>query len=925
MRCGGFGGNLQGSAGPVMVRTGLGYKTEMPLPAEIAAAIQTGGTQAGGTVVTSTARAARALRRQYGEAQRRQGKEAWQAPDILDWDSWMNRLWQQQLRSGSESRLLLSPLQEQEVWMRLVRPSIEGRRLISTRSVAELAQEAYGLLCTYKALDFLRGERAGSADVESFREWGRGFEALCRHEGWLSRSKLPLELSVAVNQGRVEAADSITLLGFDRVTPAQAHLREALRGRGHSVEWAVAEGQEAEHAQLVEASGRREEIQACAHWIRGEREKPGGARLRIAVVAPAIAKDRAEMERIFQESLAPATVTIGDEDGPLPFEFSLGVPLAQVPLARAALLTLRWMQDPILQEDVSWLLLSGFLSEQEDEVLAIAAFDAWVRKLPMRQREQDLVTFLDLLGEGRREAIPLSPLRQRLRAARKLVTQREDLSFGDWVTVAGDVLAAAGWPGPHERGSEDFQAAARWSHLMDSVAELSFDGRTVEYGVFLEVLERQAAKTIFSPESRDAPVLILGPFETAGLTFDALWFLGADDAQWPPVGRPHPFLTKSLQRQYQMPHGDKSKDWDLAEQITRRLLASAGQCIFSYSRQDKNGECRLSPLLRFPLQKTTAVLPPAQPREALPEEQEQAAIVPWPVEREAGGADVLKQQAACPFQSFAVRRLGAMPMEDTDWGLEARERGTVVHKVLQALWESLRSRDGLREARQEGRLPGMIAGEVEKALAAYGRHLHTRNLNWSNTYLEAERERITALLDLWLTYEEGRAPFTFKDGEKKFPASVGELKLQVRVDRVDEVEGGGHVVLDYKTGEVKQGVWEGPRPDEPQLPLYAGQVERLKGLLLARVHAEETRFTGWVQSPSLIGVKGDLKHPLTEEMLIEWEKVLLQLGRQFLDGEAQIDPNHGPATCRFCRLPALCRIAEIRAFDAEQNGDEGNE
>src|SRR5271156_2441990 len=180
----------------------------MQLPGSIAEAIENGD-----TVITSTARSARALRRLHGEAQRSAGREAWQSPEILDWDSWLNRLWQKCLRSGSETRLLLSTLQEQQVWVRLVRPSIEGRRLISVLGVAELAQQAYALLCTYGALNFLHGERLGGPDVESFREWARGFERTCQKEDWLSRGKLPFVLQPAVLAGQVEATPRLVLTG----------------------------------------------------------------------------------------------------------------------------------------------------------------------------------------------------------------------------------------------------------------------------------------------------------------------------------------------------------------------------------------------------------------------------------------------------------------------------------------------------------------------------------------------------------------------------------------------------------------------------------------------------------------------------------------------------------------------------------------
>ena len=38
---------------------------------------------------------------------------------------------------------------------------------------------------------------------------------------------------------------------------------------------------------------------------------------------------------------------------------------------------------------------------------------------------------------------------------------------------------------------------------------------------------------MFAPESRDAPVQVMGPLEAAGGTFDAVWFLRAGELSWP--------------------------------------------------------------------------------------------------------------------------------------------------------------------------------------------------------------------------------------------------------------------------------------------------------------------------------------------------------------------------------------------------------
>jgi len=893
----------------------------MPFSPSIAAAIQ-----AGDTVITSSARAARALRRMHAETQRTQGFEAWRSADILDWESWLSRLWNKKLRAGTETRLLLTPLQEQQVWVRLVRPAIEGRRLISVAGVAELAQQAYALLCAYRALDFLGGERFLGPDVESFREWARGFERTCRNEGYLSRGILPLVLGDPARAGQLEATPKLLLIGFDRVTPVQQFLIEAFRDRGHEVE--IDEATNVPPVQgnlLVEAVEKRDEIASCALWVRRELEAHDH-KARIAVVVPSVATVRAEIERVFRQVLAPETVAIASRSLPLPYEFSLGVPLAQVPMARSALLLLRWMNRPLLPDQVSWLLLSGFLCQQQDELIPMAEFDVNVRRQAMRQPEQDLDTFL--------RSTPPGDLRRRLQSVRRFVSQNDQLNFAQWVHVAEQILDAVHWPGTHVLESEDFQVQARWSQLLDSVAALAFDGRTVSYAEFVEVLEQQAEQTIFAAESRDAPVQILGPLEAAGLTFDALWFLGADDANWPAVARPHPFLPQWLQRMHNMPHADSTADWKLAQQVTARLERCAAKCIFSFPSQNAEGTCRPSTLVSSKTQKIKAEAlrisiaadeyPSAdEDFPAVQTDDELAAVLPWPVEQDAGGAEILRRQAACAFQSFATRRLGARPMDATDWGLEPRDRGSVVHEILAALWAELRTRNALRAARADDRLHALVQQHVDQALKKY--RDRTLQHSWSQAYLDAEQERIVSLMEDWLEYEARRADFTVEAGEEKLFAAVGDLKLQVRVDRIDAING-GRVIIDYKTGMLSGVSWDGPRPDEPQLPLYAGfgQIDNLKGVLLARVREDKMKFIGRVEEAKAV-MPGDsklAKPPYNAAMLQSWQNALLDLGQQFLKGEAQVNPKQYPKTCAYCDLSGLCRIAEN---DPVSSGDEADE
>ena len=73
----------------------------------------------------------------------------------------------------------------------------------------------------------------------------------------------------------------------------------------------------------------------------------------------------------------------------------------------------------------------------------------------------------------------------------------------------------------------------------------------------------------------------------------------------------------------------------------------------------------------------------------------------------------------------------------------------------------------------------------------------------------------------WLALERERAPFKVVEVEACTRAAIGEIEFSARLDRVDVLEDGRHVIIDYKSGEVSVNKWAGARPDEPQLPLYA--------------------------------------------------------------------------------------------------------
>ena len=172
-------------------------------------------------------------------------------------------------------------------------------------------------------------------------------------------------------------------------------------------------------------------------------------------------------------------------------------------------------------------------------------------------------------------------------------------------------------------------------------------------------------------------------------------------------------------------------------------------------------------------------------------------------------------------------------------------------------------------------------------------------------YLDLEAERLTQLVSEWLEYERERLPFHVAETEARREVTVAGLKLTLRLDRIDQLPSGARLIIDYKSSEVGPKAWEGERPDDVQLPLYAtfAAPDDLEGLLFARLRSGKTQFHGRVRNAanSLLASLGKpsslVRNPLTDRQLDEWHDRIEQLGRDFVAGRAEVDPKDPVKTC----------------------------
>jgi probable DNA repair protein len=891
----------------------------------------------GGMVVAASDRAARAALRAHHRSRREEGFEAWPAPQVFDWQSFVRSEWE---RRAADGRLVLNSLQEQAAWEEIVSRSGQAAAMLEgpRRNLAAMAMEAHALLCSHAPRYLESQARAWwHRDAQVFSCWLDEFDVFCRDNQAVSASRLPLEL-IPPPGGDDSSRSPLLLTAFDRILPVQKQLFDAW-GQWH--EPGNDDGNPAVH--FFSAEDAQQEIEACANWRR--QQLAGAPESRLLVITQDAASRRGEFERAFLNA---------SSKGPgFRYEFSLGVPLLQVGLARAALLVLRWLDEPLEEYELDWLFASGYMATEAE----CAALQASMRTLRRRQLERPRWTLRTFLAQRSflqdQWVERMNGLAQTLQDA-----ARRERTAMDWSELAVRLLEDAGWPGQRPLTSDEFQAANRLRQALDLCGSLAFLGGRIGWKAFVGRLQAVTGEMLFAPQTEDAPVIIAGPAESAGITADAIWFLGASEDAWPAHGNPHPLLPLEVQREARMPHGSAQFDWELSNVITRRIANSAREVSFSYARQDAGADARPSRLVtqiaglaqplppalltvarsapltervidasRIPL--SGAMVRSAGTRDDEDRERNSGAGI-----RVHGGAKVLTFQSHCPFKSFATFRLGAEAWEPAEQGLTAPERGSLLHKVMASVWSG--PTDGIRSL---GDLKGIADLEafVEKhvqqvlpgAMPARARDLMPRR------YLELEERRLKRLITEWLKYESTRVDFAVEEFEATEVRTIAGLTLKLRLDRLDRLSDGTFLVIDYKTGDAKAKLWELPRPEDVQLPLYAGfglkPGQDLGGLVFARIRAGEREkgigFSGYVTDcqeqmfAHLSRTSALMKNALTAEQVMDWREKIEELARAYLEGRADVDPREAPKTCERCGMYTLCRIPEQESEDEETEED----
>ena len=377
-------------------------------------------------------------------------------------------------------------------------------------------------------------------------------------------------------------------------------------------------------------------------------------------------------------------------------------------------------------------------------------------------------------------------------------------------------------PGEHRlwRDEDGEAAAAFFAELSEQAS--SFDD--MDGPSYLRILSHLMGDITVRPKYGTHPRLsILGQLESRLIDADMLILGGLNEGSWPPDPGHDPWMSRPMRAQFGLPDPDRNIGLTAHDFVqgfcAPQVLLTRSKTIDAAASVPARWLQRLDTVLRG-AGKTLDILHNNSLvvwHEALDDHVETEPVkrprpVP-PLDKRPKSLSVTQIETLMkdPYAIYAKKILGLSKLEDLEKPIEAKEKGTLLHYVLERFITE-----------HKDNIPANAKDILKSHADDHIKQLHDDASLWSFWWPRFER-----LCDWFIAneidwrFEKRARPLQLEaKGEWTIKTDSASLKLKGIADRIDLMPDGSCAIIDYKTGSGFSSS-KMASGDTPQLPLEA--------------------------------------------------------------------------------------------------------
>lgn len=866
-------------------------------------------------------------------------------PHIDPIDVYIKKRWTHFAKLGiipCKGKQILESHEEHLLWIQIIESSLAEIPLLNPEDTANTVSQSYRLAKQWIDQELFANElkkNTGIPDNDVFAQWVKSFNKLCRDKNYISLVDATQELvALASDEARLNDERPTLLVNFYDPPPLYQKLLKRFDKVTSCLMANTGEKQCQPTKSKIEFIDQNSEVQYCVKWIQETISSHPDAHIGIVSCNPNATRkmleqaffNKSESTQLFSNTQNTFFNSTGNYDN-----------LNESAVVYDALLILGLGAESHTTTDLIRILQSPYFhvqNEQDNENgleeanISLARHLFELGKPSISTRELASIS-------NKEESTGYYPefASRVLELKTKLRKVHHTTSPIQWQQIFAEVLTDFGWPGNLHTTYEE-NTAKQWQLLLSKLASLSTITPKLSYYEALNTLRLLATRTTqYSHFDSSLAVSFFSPADAIGFEYDYLWLLGFNDQQWPEAVNPSPFIANALQKSANLPGSHSEVQLNNAKAQFELLLAStAKQVHASFHKSDGEQEFRASGFLSdFETQEV-----PFPPISLSPYSQVELKSNQYDVvfdqrhslaagEILEGGAALISDQSSCPFKAFAINRLQVSGDPNIEPGLSKAARGNVLHTALEHFYKSTISSQELLElsaSELTERINNAVSVAVEQ-ISVYNREIMTPRIQ------SIEISRLSKLISEFLLEEKQRPAFRVIAREHRLSKDFGKLRLNLRIDRIDELQDKGTALIDYKTGKYTAPPknWMNERPEDLQLPLYhvvASDTDfnPAEAVAVAHINVEKIGYTGTAAkanfAPGLKPIEQEKWTDLSWEQITEyWRDLIDSLAGDFQKGVCDVNPVDSTTTCTYCGLQSLCRIQELSTAKSENDGD----
>jgi len=663
--------------------------------------------------------------------------------------------------------------------------------------------------------------------------------------------------------------------GFNEPTPEQKQLFQALECKPL-------------FAQQIDSSNQKfsfinqeSELKAIAKWASKISKK--NPTKQIGVVVPNLNELQHLVKTTFDLEFSSSLI----ETHQKPYNMSLGIALGDYPLIRELVsvmkLSNQYLNGYVESGLLTKVVTSPYISDARNELNNRALLVNKILQLAKTEIKANKIIHL----------CKNCPKLKEIFVKLGDVKISKKLTLENSLDLINSILLQWGFTSDRTLSSSEYQIYEKYQVESLILNKLSIFHRKTNLSDALEILIAHMGAVIFQPQSGQANIHILGSLEAEGLFFDFAWVSSMTSNFLPGKIKIPLFIPPKTSIEYYLPGTSFKLIAKESETTLNNLNNLSNNLSYSYSKTSNNRDELPTPYLEFEDYSTITNQKILKREMDFIEDFDAPKITKYEIKK---GVKILQDQMSCGFKGFS-NRLGIEEFDEAHIGIRRLQQGNIVHKILETFFNEISSSSELQKL-SETDLQTLIEKHTETAL---------EEIPQSN-FKSNEKDRLERVIKQYIDLEKDREYFQVIQTESESQVDVNGLKFSTRIDRMDQMQDGSKLIIDYKTGNnVTLSQLTGEPLEQAQLPIYATTHE-VEGVAFALVNSNNCQFKAITKNRYSLPISSQSisRMPDWKNQISQWKIELISASEKFKNGKAEVLPT--TKACDFCDYDLLCRV-----------------